>query len=122
MRKCADYHYFKHTLKQAYSKGWIQCPRCGKLCKANPIGVQLMTIPCLSLTFVMIEPIMPTKKNMINKGSYWYPFFIMLLALLSCIPTFLVDCIYMRFFMPFKTVPEEELKAYHYSGFQRNSQ
>ena len=69
MRKCADYHYFKHTLKQAYSKGWIQCPRCGKLCKANPIGVQLMTIPCLSLTFVMIEPIMPTIKNMINKST-----------------------------------------------------
>ena len=121
MCSCKKFHYFKHTLHQACSQEWVQCPKCGKICKSHPAFLPLISAVTLILTFfIIMEPTLPIIRSIVSNNSVLYIIFVFIGTFLFSIPTFLVDCIYMHF-VPFMDVPEDEFNTYHHSWGNLNS-
>lgn len=103
-RKCTEYHYFKHTYWDAMARyNWTRCPHCGKLCKPSRFKAATVLVPIELVIFVVCIFF----RNSMNDAIGWFAAWLLFVLLL-----FLPQYIYVRFFMPYETLSEDEMRKF----------
>lgn len=100
-RKCTEYHYFQHTFQEAITRdAWTRCPHCGKLCKPSEFKGQLVLMLigyAIVIAFVFLH-------DSVSAVIGWFATWLLFLLVL-----FLSAYVYVRFFMPYVTVSEDDM-------------
>lgn len=100
-RKCTEYHYFPHTFREAVTSDcWKRCPHCGKLCKPSnfkALLVLLLIEYAIMIAFVFL-------RDSVSAAIGWFATWLLFLLVL-----FLLAYVYVRFFMPYVTVSEDDM-------------
>jgi uncharacterized protein (DUF983 family) len=122
-RKCTEYHYFKHTYWDAMAQyNWTRCPHCGKLCKPSRFKAATVLMPIefdydfdayrakytdkAPIEFVIFV-VCIFFRNSMNDAIGWFAAWLLFVLLL-----FLPQYIYVRFFMPYETLSEDETRKF----------
>lgn len=104
-RKCTEYHYFQHTYWDVMARyNWMRCPYCGKLCKPSRFKAATVLVPIEFVIFVVYIFF----RNSMNDAIGWFAAWLLFMLLL-----FLPQYIYVRFFMPYETLSEDETRKFH---------
>lgn len=82
---------------------WMRCPHCGKLCKPSEFKGQLVLILigyAIVIAFIFL-------RDSVSAVIGWFATWLLFLLVL-----FLSAYVYVRFFMPYVTVSEDETRKF----------
>ena len=85
-----------------WRSNWTRCPHCGKLCKPSRFKAATVLVPIELVIFVVCIFF----RNSMNDAIGWFAAWLLFVLL------FLPQYIYVRFFMPYETLSEDETRKF----------